>query len=1011
MLKTLKSKIALVAVAALSAGLLSSTSAQAAGAAVDADKLNLTQAGSTLVATNAAGADTAKARVGAQTIVISEATALQAASDYDLYLTTAAAGAIAESNTVVLTGVSATNATAGEESAISAGAADYGLAGLSAGKALKVNVPDGATTAGAVTFTTGSLTAGTWNLIADTTPGSANTNGLVIATITVYNVGAPSTVSFDQVGRTQIAATATDSSFVASVKDSSGRSTFLRGSEAITYAFDTVASGVCAPATPANSTAADQAYDAATGTFTGYTVAIDNTGSCAGPLDATAGVTFKLNATIISGLSAYGTTSATYRWATSTSGLVGTLRILKQSDSSAVTSISLPASGTVAATDYKWELKDSTGAVVQGVTPSSSSSAGSTIASSAATGAAGTGNAFTYTAAATAGTDTLSFSVTAGNAAAITASVAVTVTGYGATKAALASSTITAGNGTGFVAGTAPAYTAGLTVTKVNAVVTGLDANKVAAVSCTEDADPTADTTCAVAAATPVADASGKITIVMSITGTPENGDIYSIAVDADGGGAVTSTTIATVTWATATADVSTSPANGTNTFAAAGATIAVVATAADQFSVASPGATVTMTNTVVPAGATAQTAATQTVGADGKSTFNVVLGTKTGTYTYTFTGRSYNNVAMATTNTISFTVTASGAPAAITITGGANTTTTIFRVKIDADGDISTADADKSAGTLTTVTTKLIATAGTHTVMTVKVTDDAGAGAAGVVVTAAPSDGVLVNSAAAANVLYSAFNSATTDLKIATNAQGVATFYVTGTKAGTGSVTFSAGSATVKGEFLAIGNSGFDDPAAAATGRVLSLSKSTSAVNGNVDQIIATVKDVWGNPVAGVALTGAITGTAGRFTGGGRTQAAVNTDANGQVVFEVTSNGVETGTGTLTVAGTDGAATTNFLATDLTANGSIFTAASTKSATAALTVTAATAASSPEITAVKADVKAVSDTVATLSKAVTTIQSSVTELTTSFTAQIKSLSAAIAKISKAIAALAKKIK
>jgi len=204
-------------------------------------------------------------------------------------------------------------------------------------------------------------------------------------------------------------------------------------------------------------------------------------------------------------------------------------------------------------------------------------------------------------------------------------------------------------------------------------------------------------------------------------------------------------------------------------------------------------------------------------------------------------------------------------------------------------------------------------------------------------------------------------------------------------------------------------------------TGRTVTLDKATAAVNGNVVQIIATVKDVWGNAVKGVNLSGAVTGTAGRFTGGGRSQAAVATDANGQVVFEVTSNGVESGTGTLTVtateqkignAGGDPAdAITDLISDDLTANGSIFTKTSTKSATAALTVTSAAAAANPAIDAVKADVKAVSDTVATLSKAVTTIQSSVTELTSSFSAQIKSLSSAIAKISLAIAALSKKIK
>ncbi|NBO26927.1 MAG: hypothetical protein EBU96_09095, partial [Actinobacteria bacterium] len=980
MLKTLKRKIALVAVAGLGLGL--SVAIPAANAALTATgQANFQIAGTTTAVTNAAGAFNAGAGAAVETVYVRSTAAantfkvnftnLTAADIVHISMSSNAGGAVAATaaELVAITkGANPTGGTCAQENVTTAG----GAVGDTT-KGIACTETATGTVLTDVSFTTGALAAGTYTIWVNTTADVSTGTTYKIATVTSYTVGAPTTISYDVVGRTKIKATAEDSSFTASVKDSLGRSTFLVGDEQLTHSWDTVASGITAPATPAATTAGSTpAYTSGTATFAGYTVAIDITDPTGLGPDATKNTLFKLNSTIISGLAAYGTASATFRWSNTTSGLTGTLQILKTADSSVVTSISLAANGTVAAGTYQWSLKDSTGAVIQGILPTSTSSAGSTIASNTATAANGKANAFTYTAAATGGTDTLTFTVQTGNGTSISTSVGVTVTGYGATAAVLGNATVAVAAGTGWKAGTAPAYTAGLTVNKVTIAVTGIDVGTVADVVAT----PTGGTlTSTVSTAAPVADASGKITFDVSTTNAADTNS-FTVTVDADGAGGTGAVTVATITYATAVSNVSTSPLTNTTNFAAPSTTKDIVATVADQFGIAAPGATVTLTNTSVPAGATAQTTVTKTVGADGKATLSAVLGSVVGNYVYQVTAADYNGVARATTNTITYTVTASGAPKSITITGGANTATQSFRVVVDNDGDIATNGATAVAYTTATQTAKTTTESKPYTTITVKVTDDAGNGVSGVNVVAAPGDGVLVNNAAAGSVKYSAFNEAA-DLTVASNGTGVSTFYVTSTKPGTASITFTAGSSTVTGKFEVITESQLDTPAI-KTGRAISLDKSTAALNGNVVQITATVKDVWGNPVSGVALSGAITGTAGRFTGGARTQAAVNSDANGQVVFEVTSNGVEAGTGTLTITAGEGNIAGNVLTTlisdDLTANSSTkFTKTSTKSATAALTVTASTAASSPEITAVKSDVasvktdvKAVSDTVAT---------------------------------------------
>ena len=161
---------------------------------------------------------------------------------------------------------------------------------------------------------------------------------------------------------------------------------------------------------------------------------------------------------------------------------------------------------------------------------------------------------------------------------------------------------------------------------------------------------------------------------------------------------------------------------------------------------------------------------------------------------------------------------------------------------------------------------------------------------------------------------------------------------------------------------------------------------------------VTTTVTDVWGNPVAGAAVSLSVTGGL-RFSNGFSSTSG-NTAADGTLTTEVQGSGTGTVTATITAGDSAALASTTY-----------GTAAGVATVDASVTGAAINAATETAISAVKTDVKAVSDTVATLAKAVTTVQSSVTELTTSFASQIQSLTAAIAKISKAIAAIQKSLK
>jgi len=1033
MLKTLKRKIALVAVAGLGFGLVSTVPAFAAGAAVSSagNELDLTQAGSTLVVTNATpAADAARARAGAQTIVITEDAAVEAASDYNVIVSTAAttaAIAVDGSNSATLSSPSfgGTNASSGAVSTTAGSDAASGFFSV-AGKALKVDAVDGTANATTVTFNTSALTAGTWNVFIDPSPANTfTTGGFIAGVITVSDVGAPASLSWTASSITQLSATPVDRTLGISVRDASGVRTFLVGDEKISLDASPV-TGVTATQVGLAATAGAAAAltldvnpiapgDASYGTLStfGYSAVLRGAGAGGGTATGTTlpGVTYTVTAQMIRGTAAVGAPAAlSYRRVSNSSGLAGTVSFVNATTTTtAVTTVS--SALNQAATAFKIKASDSNAGVIENATVAMSVSGitGTFTGNNQQTstdGITGANIVFTPT---SSGTGTITATITTGTTS-ITASVPVTSSAYGAIEATIAKTDVINTNGTGFttVSRTAGTYTAAVNVTKIQTTFTGLTPNAAILLAGTAGGAGIATITSDVGL-NPTADATGKVVAVWTLT-TPANTSTLTITADADGaGGAVT---VALITFANAVASITTTPADGTTTYAAPSSTTEVVAEIANQFGAIVTGGTVAFTNTVKPAAATAQTAATVVVGADGKAKFNAVLGSAVGTYTYTAVARDVNGATIGATaadntSTFSFIVNAAGAPAAVTVTGGANTALSEFRVLIDPDGSINLTGATAVAKSKA-LTTNVAADAAAYTTMTVSV------GAAGVIVTAKGSAGVLINNAQANPVLYSSFNGAT-DLAQATGATGVATFYVTTTKPGLNTVEFSAGSTKTTAEFRGVHNNQLDDPAAAASARTVTLDKSTATVAGNVVQITATVKDLWGNAVPGVALTGAITGAAGRFSGGARTQAAVNTDANGQVVFEVTSNGTETGTGTLTVTGAAAAAANSFLAGDLSANGpaAIFTTAATRTATAALTVNAGStvgAATETAINNVKTDVKAVSDTVATLSKAVTTIQSSVTELTSSFATQIKSLTDAIAKISAAIAALSKKV-
>ncbi|NBO56161.1 MAG: hypothetical protein EBU84_16575, partial [Actinobacteria bacterium] len=246
MLKTLKRKIALVAVAGLGFGLVSTVPANAA-LTVAAIETTFVYAGSTSAVTanagvmndaGAAGADSLYLRTGVNSLILG----MTAATDGDVVYISMVSGATAP-----------TADAAGKASIVDLGCADLAGADASGDTAGDIDVDAGGaqtattdtacevtidgTSFSGLTLTTPSLTAGTYSIWADSDKNS-NAGIYKIATVNVYNVGAPRTIAIDK-KVTQVGALA-DVTYKYSLKDSVGRSTFLVGDEQIISSMDTL---------------------------------------------------------------------------------------------------------------------------------------------------------------------------------------------------------------------------------------------------------------------------------------------------------------------------------------------------------------------------------------------------------------------------------------------------------------------------------------------------------------------------------------------------------------------------------------------------------------------------------------------------------------------------------------------------------------------------------------------------------------------------------------------------
>ncbi len=613
----------------------------------------------------------------------------------------------------------------------------------------------------------------------------------------------------------------------------------------------------------------------------------------------------------------------------------------------------------------------------------------------------------------------------------VVAASAVNGSAVASTNTRLAADAATTTAASGAAAGL-NTYIADPSLKSVTFTVSGLDANKAFTFDITAtdannsyDGNMTVGVNGATAAAyvsgadlSAVADSTGKVTIAWATTGTLTAGlDVIDLDLNtADTGDVVATQTDARVSWADPAYALTLTAPTTTTLLVTQTSTVAFEGTLIDQFNNPLQGAVVTITGVQTGTAVAANLTATATSDATGKwsatlaapaSTTTSVAATVTAVRTgATFSGNSPVYTINYTSTGNATTLTAVASPANTVVSGAI---TEIPAIAAPHDGVVNIA----AAATISNAKYVLASAA---------VDNNFDGGTAG---TGADEYLTIVpTSTPAAEVTFTSDDSVyfwvgTTD--VAWNAAAAkkgtgkfasgSTVRIWSTKAGKHTVTMNVGTTSTTQDFWVE-----VDPNAA---RNLAITAPASLKQGEIGRLVVTATDNWGNPVKGVtAATISATVTGQGTLGGGRiTDTFAATDAAGQAQLAIQAGNAD---GTLDFSVT--AADANFQfssrkgrsvysAADTTDGLVIQLDASKGTVTAKTTVSGSAATQGGEIATVKADVKAVSDTVATLSKAVTTIQSSVTELTSSFSAQIKSLSSAIAKISRAIAALSKRIK
>jgi adhesin/invasin len=346
--------------------------------------------------------------------------------------------------------------------------------------------------------------------------------------------------------------------------------------------------------------------------------------------------------------------------------------------------------------------------------------------------------------------------------------------------------------------------------------------------------------------------------------------------------------------------------------------------------------------------------------GADGVATINLVdVSTSTtlltDALTIAVTAPGSATTLLTGTPTLTITYSTSGAYDSLTLTGGTTSTVTVTK-EIE-----STTAADLSAVNLTT-----------------SLKNTAGTAITGVSLVVTGSDGLVFRKEATKTT-----RPVTGDVTTITIASGDS-FTVIATKPGTATVTVVGGGLTQTATFTV-------SAAKAATARNITAVAAAGRVT-------ATVKDGFGNPVAGVQVSFAA--DAKGVFGNGTSSTSAATDASGTATAVVQSADA-TGADTVVIASHTGNQSAGEADSPVTG----FTAA-VASATVTAKPTAGAASTDTAITAVKTDVATANAAVKALATQVTVLQASVATLIDSLTTQIASLMKSVSALTKAVAKL-----
>jgi hypothetical protein len=323
---------------------------------------------------------------------------------------------------------------------------------------------------------------------------------------------------------------------------------------------------------------------------------------------------------------------------------------------------------------------------------------------------------------------------------------------------------------------------------------------------------------------------------------------------------------------------------------------------------------------------------------------------------TLSVTAPSTTSNLLSSGNALTINYSATGIYASLAVTGGSTATTTV------------TKNVETSTGV-----------AGAEVTLVPVLKDSLGNVITGVGLVYTGSEGVYFRTAALTRPT-------TGDVTTVTRGSNV-TVYAYATKPGTATVTITGGGLTATQSWTV-------SAAAVATARNITAVAAAGRVT-------ATVKDGWGNPVAGATVSFA-TDSKGVF-GNGTSSTSAATDASGTATAVVQSAD-GTGGDTVVIASHTGNQAASLVDTPVKG----FTAA-VASVTVTAKPTAGAASTDTAIAAVKTDVATANSAVKTLATQVTVLQASVATLIDSLTTQIASLMKSVSALTKAVAKLQKK--